>query len=90
MARVTLPNLRPCMVAKNKGRVERRGLFHGWNQYSTVVDASPLRGGHPGGQVSETYGIVEFPDGTVENVYPQSIRFLDHYFNDFDFGGEEE
>lgn len=26
------------------------GYFHRWEQWSKVVDASPLRGGHPGGQ----------------------------------------
>lgn len=24
------------------------GYFHRWEQWSKVVDASPLRGGHPG------------------------------------------
>lgn len=26
------------------------GYFHCWEHWSNVIDASPLRGGHPGGQ----------------------------------------
>ena len=29
------------------------GYFHLWEQWSNVVDASPLRGGHPGGQIGQ-------------------------------------
>lgn len=28
---------------------EELGYFHTWEQWSNVVDASPLRGSHPGG-----------------------------------------
>lgn len=52
------------------------GYFHIWEQWSNVVDASPLRGGHPGGQVSQVYGIVEFKDG-VRRVDPVKIEFCD-------------
>ena len=34
------------------------GYFHRWEQWSKVVDASPLRGGHPGGQNGQVFGIV--------------------------------
>ena len=34
-------------------------------------------GGHPGGQIAYTMGIVEYMDGTVDRVYPEYIRFLD-------------
>lgn len=87
-------NLRPCMVAsckngmvaiRNDGKVqdERKALFHCWNQWSDVIGDSILRGGHKGGQIADTYGIVEFEDGTVENVYPQLIRFLDNPFTEY-------
>ena len=36
------------------------GYFHCWEHWSNVIDASPLRGGHPGGQIGQVYGIVEF------------------------------
>lgn len=52
------------------------GHFHTWEQWSNVVNASPLRGGHPGGQVSQVYGIVEFKNG-VRRVDPTKIKFCD-------------
>lgn len=52
------------------------GYFHLWEQWSNVVDASPLRGGHPGGQIGQVYGIVGFRDG-VRRVDPSSIKFCD-------------
>ena len=52
------------------------GYFHGWEVISNVISPSPMIGGHPGGQISETYGIVEFPDRIVE-VRPTQIRFRD-------------
>ena len=52
------------------------GYFQTWEQWSNVVDASPLRGGHPGGVVSQVYGIVEFKD-RVERVSPNRIKFCD-------------
>lgn len=52
------------------------GYFHRWEQWSKVVDASPLRGGHPGGQNGQVFGIVEFEDG-VRRVSPSSIKFCD-------------
>lgn len=52
------------------------GYFHTWEQWSNVVDASPLRGGHPGGVVAQVYGIVEFKD-RVERVSPHRIKFCD-------------
>lgn len=52
------------------------GYFHCWEHYATVVDESPMIGGHPAGQISGLYGIVEFED-RVERVAPQLIRFCD-------------
>lgn len=52
------------------------GYFHCWEHWANVVDASPLRGGHPGGQVGRVYGIVEFSDG-VKRVDPVKIKFCD-------------
>ena len=54
----------------------RPGYFHCWEHWANVVDASPLRGGHPGGQVGQVYGIVEFSDG-VKRVDPVKIQFTD-------------
>lgn len=63
----------PTRLCEVKGEL---GYFHLWEQWSNVVDASPLRGGHPGGQIGQVYGIVEFKDG-VRRVDPESIKFCD-------------
>lgn len=44
------------------------GYFHLWEQWSNVVDASLLRGGHPAGQIGQVYGIVEFKDGVLPAI----------------------
>ena len=49
------------------------GYFHCWEHWSNVIDASPLRGGHPGGQIGQVYGIVEFMDG-VRRIDPAKIK----------------
>lgn len=64
------PEIRLCEV---KGEL---GYFHCWEEYSDVIDASPLRGGHPGGKISQVYGIVEFAD-CVRRVPPSRIKFCD-------------
>ena len=63
---------------------ERVGYFHGWEHYSDVFAPSLLKGGHPGGTVARTYGLVEFTlpecnnEATgVERVSPTDIVFLD-------------
>ena len=50
--------------------------FHCWEQYSTVVEASLLVGGHPAGQIAQVFGIVEFKDGTIGRVQPYQIKFI--------------
>lgn len=52
------------------------GYFHRWEDYSKPLGASPFIGGAPAGIFSETYGIVEFPDG-VRRVDPTQIVFCD-------------
>ena len=89
MSKFIIPKLRPCMVIDNDIGKERKAFFHCWGYSATVIGPSALRGGHPGGQVFETYGIVEMEDGEVKQLSPYKIKFLDHYFNDYDFGGEE-
>ncbi len=66
--------IRQCIVSNPE---PTRGLFHAWSHYARVIDASPLMGGHPGGQISDTYGIVELADGSVIQVRPEKIKFLD-------------
>lgn len=67
--------MRPCWV-KNGG-AERKALFHCWEQKSQLVGASAMLGGHPSGMVLGMVALVEYEDGTVHEVYPSGVRFLD-------------
>lgn len=60
-----------------KPEEEKRALFHRWSEEKTVVAESCLIGGAPAGQISYTYGIVEYEDGRVDCVNPQQIIFSD-------------
>lgn len=74
MNTINQPNqmsLRPCMIG------DKKALFHCWAMRYELVGASPLRGGHPGGQLSQLFGIVEFENGVVAELVPQEIRFVD-------------
>lgn len=62
----------------------RTGYFLGFERYSDVIEPSLLMGGHPGGQYSRTYGLVEFPTDDRESIYthverisPMCIKFID-------------
>lgn len=76
------PHLRPCYVAVGV-RKQVKALFHGWSNVSKVVEPSPMIGGHPGGTISYTVGVVELEGGGVTTVEPESIRFLDNIFRDY-------
>ncbi|MFV0412943.1 MAG: hypothetical protein ACK5L3_06670 [Oscillospiraceae bacterium] len=65
----SVKGLRPCEV---NGRPAR---FHCWSTRARVVAPSMLRGGHQGGQLSETFAIIEYEDGEVSEEYPYKIRF---------------
>ncbi len=65
------PKLRPCMVDGEKA------LFHRWEDYATVIEPSPMVGGHPGGQLRETFAIVEMESGQVLEVKPTKVKFED-------------
>ena len=62
---------RQCIV---KGK---HAFFHRWITFAHVVDASRSVGGSPGGQIMHTLGLVEIEDGTMLEVLPEDIRFLD-------------
>ena len=67
--------LRPVYVKKMQNQMqytEIRGLFHGW-----ITDAYPAKDEIPSGQMTKTYGLVEFEDGTVKRIRVRDIRFLD-------------
>lgn len=85
-------SLRPCIVKDNKVVMEIRyvndklkkelveyetykGLFHTWGIDAYVTEAYLI--GMSGGQFSSLYGVVEFEDGTIHKVDPESITFID-------------
>lgn len=75
--------LRPCIVwGKN-------ALFHRWSNVSDVIPPSILKGGHSGGVIAYTVGIVEFEDGTICEVRTADIRFIDHPHKQYTFDERE-
>lgn len=84
------PEMRPCWV--KDGESERKALFHCWEHRQDLISASVMAGGHPAGTISRTLAIVEYEDGTVHEVYPYYIRFIDSeaLINQFYFGNEDE
>lgn len=88
--------LRPCLVrvgvSDEKGDLKKelvKALFHEWVNKSEVVGASPLRGGHPGGQLSMTFALVEYEDGNMDLVLPSRVKFLDtkYFMDQYSFEG---
>lgn len=51
--------------------------FHRWFEEKTVLRPSPMIGGHPGGQCSKLYAIVETPEGFIKKVDPIAVVFKD-------------
>lgn len=66
-----------------------KALFHCLSHRSEVVGESFLRGGHSAGQVSSTFAIVEFEDGTVHEIEPCNIRFVDNAMREYAFSEME-
>ena len=69
---------------------EIKALFHCWDDRSELYDASPMIGGHPAGQISSTFAIVEYEDGTIHEVEPMQIRFVDNAMSEYVFPEMEE
>lgn len=73
--------------SKNKLRLclvnDQLCYFHGWVVKNDIIAPSPMIGGHPGGVVSAAYGIIEFPDGKVDEfIRPGAIKFCDDIYRD--------
>lgn len=73
--------VRPCIV--NKNNEEKKALFHMWEAKSVAADL--YIGGRPDGQISMVLGLVEYEDGTVDEVEPRQIRFVDKKIKDYVF-----
>lgn len=64
---------RTCKVKGEDGAF----LFHCWSQVSEIAPPSVMVGGHSGGVIADTFGIVEDGDGRVHRVRPEKIQFTD-------------
>ena len=64
---------------------EVKALFHCWNFRSELVGESYFRGGHPAGQISSTFALVEYEDGTIHEVAPTCVRFVDNAIREYAF-----
>lgn len=54
---------------------DKAAYFHGIFQYATVIEPSPMVGGHPGGQIAYPVAVVEMQDGTLTTVGVRDIHF---------------
>jgi hypothetical protein len=75
--------VRPCIVKQNGE--EKKALFHMWNNFAKPVAADVYAGGCPEGQISIVFGIVEYEDGSVDEVRPAQIRFVDNKIKGYAF-----
>lgn len=66
---ISTSEYRPCFVDGEKA------LFHRWVVISEIIPPSMLRGGHNGGNVTETFALVEFENGEIRLSHPRQIRF---------------
>lgn len=70
---------RPCLVDGKKA------LFHRWEDKSKIVEPSVMVGGHGGGVLKYTVAIVEYENGSVAEVFPNYIKFVDGKINEYAF-----
>lgn len=61
----------------------KNALFHRWEDISQPRDA--VLQGTVSGFVRETVAIVEYEDGTVAEIHPCDIVFIDRYAQQFCF-----
>lgn len=54
------------------------------------VAADVYAGGCPEGQISIVFGIVEYEDGSMDEVRPARIRFVDNKIKDYVFEDAKE
>lgn len=62
------PKFRPCAVRDPGGDEPRCGLLHAFGFKAWTHGAAVSVGGFTAGQESHAVGIVEFPDGRIEEV----------------------
>ncbi len=77
--KMTTAEYRPCYVYGKKA------LFHRWIDKSEIIAPSIMKGGHAGGVIRGTCGIVEFENGVICEVYPYKIKFADNKIKEYAF-----
>lgn len=94
MKLIDTPERRICMVKYYEGKElkEKRAFFHLFTTSAYTVEPSPLIDGLPGGQISKPCAIVEYENGEVCLVTPDSVRFLDTYelISQYSWGIEDD
>lgn len=69
-------------------------LFHCFEQFSNVIGESIAIGGHPAGQISQVFALIEDGKGNIYRVDPTEITFTDDknldYFCNVDEVVEDE
>lgn len=71
--------LRPCLID------DKKGLFHRWCDISDIIEPSIMKGGHGGGVIKYTVGLVELENGDIKKYLPEQIRFTDEKIKDYCF-----
>lgn len=80
---------RPCLVTE-PSKKQIKALFHCWVFYSQPYNFSPMLVGYSGGRTSNTIALVEYEDGTIHEVNPIQIRFIDNAMREYAFPEMEE
>lgn len=75
--------VRPCIVKQNGE--EKKALFHMWENFAKPVTADLCIGDCSEGQMSMIFGLVEYEDGSMDEVRPARIRFVDNKIKGYDF-----
>lgn len=57
-------------------------IFHCFEQHSYVISPSAMIGGHPGGQISGVFALIEDGKGNIYRVDPTAIVFTDNEFEE--------
>lgn len=58
-------------------------LFHCFEQISNVIGESIAIGGHPAGQISQVFALIEDGKGNIYRVEPTMITFTDDKYLDY-------
>lgn len=76
---------RPCWYRGASGLY--KAIFHRWVEERQIIPASPMLGDHIGGCVSAIFALIETENGTMREVAPDKIQFIDHSeFSEYAWG----